>query len=91
MVEEMELAEVYSSYSTFSRSLSYPRIFTTSGKTDIDKSLFSKALQALNLEVHLLRPILPIRTSNTVPHVRILRSFVCEGICSDGHVRKWHS
>ena len=55
----MEFAEVYSSYSSFSRSLSYPRIFTTFGKTDIDTSSFSKALKVLNLEVHLLKPVLP--------------------------------
>ena len=100
MVDKIEFAEVYSSYSSVSRSLSYPRMFPTFGKTDMDASSFSKALTALKLEVHLLKPVLPtssvigvnIKYGQVYPYLRILRSFVfkCICSCSDGHVRKSH-
>ena len=94
----MEFAEVYSSYSSFSSSLSYPRYVHHIWKTDTDTSSFSKALKALNLKAHLLKPVLPtsseigvnIKYGQVNPDSRILRSFVFKCICSDGHIRKWH-
>ena len=80
VVDQIELTEIYSSFSSFSRSLSYPRIFTRFGKTDIDTSLFSKAFKALNLEFHLLKPVLLTRSvigannkyGQVNPYLRIL-------------------
>ena len=72
--------------------------FTTFGTSDIDTFFFascsSKALNALNLEVHLLKAVslkcVNIKRGPVNPYLCILRSFVFKCICSDGHVKEWH-